>query len=322
MYKYPIEKCDVLDKENLNRFRDKRAEWISWLLGNDAHSIWRQISSLLWDNTLFMTINDLRRLAAERPDESVGFNSAVMRMFDAGFIATQVTAIRRLTDKQPQGPDKGVISLRRLVEDIKSNRDFITREIHVAFDGLPYDYASIRDAWIEKRVSQKKASATFEWMPTAGSEAWSMAELAHKNFDRLSGCSNPESRSRNDLIASKVFDLLIDRLDTCQDVRKYTDKFVAHAAEPASRVNLTDTQTTVTLNRLKACNMAIYQVADFVFGPLLWEGSYGSVPMPQYNHLENLEKGWIAKENSSRANELWRLHEKSNQWTSESLWPD
>ena len=119
VYQYPAEECDVLDKERLRQFRDKRGEWISWLRGHDPHSIWRQITTILWDDVLFRTANDLRRQALDHPSENVGFNDAVLRLFDAGFVATQVTAIRRLTDRQPKDRTKGVISLRRLVADIR-----------------------------------------------------------------------------------------------------------------------------------------------------------------------------------------------------------
>src|SRR5690348_6622377 len=123
MYKYSCEQCDVANKTYLEVFRERRAQWIFWLMGDDQHSIWTQISSLLWDINLFQTINDLRRMGAEHPTSEVGFNNSVLRMLDAGFVATQVTSIRRLTDRQPRDPDKGVISLRRLVDEIQANRN-------------------------------------------------------------------------------------------------------------------------------------------------------------------------------------------------------
>lgn len=317
---YPAEECDVLDKEGLRRFRDKRSEWISWLRSDDPHSIWGQITNILWSDVLFRTANDLRRQALAHPSENVGFNGAVLRLFDAGFVATQVTAIRRLTDRQPRDPTKGVISLRRLVADIRASRELVTREVYVAYDGLPYDPAPVQLAWV-KLVTGNPGSAG--WIPTTGPSAWGTSQMAHESFDKLSKCSAPGSRSRADLIAPDWFGRLDSRLNLCKDIRKFADKFVAHAAEPSSRTGLTDAQTGVTLERLGLCHKAIYQVAAFVYGHLLWEGSYGAVPMPQYDHLENLEKGWVAKDNLNMAREFWnRNREAIEKWESESLWPD
>jgi len=320
MYQYPVEQCDVSDKERLRQFREKRAEWITWLRGDDPHSIWRQITALLWDDVLFRTVNDLRREAVERPSEGVGFNGAVLRLFDAGFVTTQVTAIRRLTDRQPRDPTKGVISLRRLIADIRDHRHLMTRELYVSYDGLPYEPEPVQAAWIEKRAAAGSLNG-MSWLQTTGPTAWATSQMVHDNFDKLSK-RGPDGRSRSDLIAPEWFDWLDSRLDVCNDIRKYTDKFVAHAAEPSSREGLTETQTGVTLDRLRLYQRAIYEVAAFLYGPLLWEGSYGAVPTPQYDHLENLEKGWIAKNASEVAHGHWNRNlEAIEKWESECLWP-
>lgn len=321
MYQYPVEECDVSDLECLRQFRAKRAEWITWLRGTDPHSIWRQITDLLWDDVLFRTVNDLRHQALNHPSEGVGFNDAVLRLFDAGFITTQATAIRRLTDRQPRDPTKGVISLRRLVADIKDYRPSITRELYVSYDGLPYDFASVHDTWIDKKIVAGTLNGS-EFLPTVGPAAWGTSEMVHENFDKLSKC-RPDTRSRHDLIAPEWFDWLDSRLDVCDDIRKYTDKFVAHAAEPDSRGGLTEDQTGITLDQLRLCQRAIHQVAAFVYGPLLWEGSYGAVPTPQYDHLENLEKGWIAVDALDAVHEHWNRNLGAiEKWESEFLWPD
>ncbi len=321
MYQHAIEQCHVLDKERLRLFRDKRETWRFWLRGDDPHSIWKQIWALLWDDVLFRTVNDLRRHALDHPSDTVGFNSAVLRLFDAGFVTTQVTAIRRLTERQPRDPAKSVISLRRLVDDIRASRELMTREVYVAYDGLPYDPASVLDAEIEKKLAAGTI-APFEWLETSGPSAWRMSEMVHKNFDKFSRCLVPESRSRTDLIAPDWFDWLDSRLNACEDIRKFANKFVAHAAEPSSRTGLADTQTGVTLDRLGLCHKAIYQVAALV-GSLLWEGSFRAVPIPQYAHLENLEKGWVKRDDLNVAHEFWHQNlEAIERWESESFWPE
>lgn len=300
MYKYPVCNCDVQDKERLKAFRKKREEWIAWLRGDDPHSIWGRINRLLWDDILFRTLNDLRRAAAEHPRQSVGFNSDVLRLLDAGFVTTQTTAIRRLTDKPKSDPKMGVISLRRLIADIQAHRDLITREVYVSYDGLPYD------------PEPSKAASGSGWLETTGPNAWHTAEMVQSNFDCLSEVI-PPNRSRGDLIMTKWLECLDRRLRACDGIRKFVDKLEG----------LTQEQTAVTLDRLRACHKAIYQVAAFIFGPLLWEGSYGAVPVPQYDHLENLDKCWVASERWGYARDCWKKNLADVEaWEQESLWPE
>lgn len=321
MYKYPIEECDVDDKDQLRKFREKRAEWLTWLNGKDPHSIWPQISTLLWNAVLFHTVNDLRREARESPSADVGFNGAVIRLFDAGFVSTQATAIRRLTDEKDNRPERDVISLRRVIADIKANRGLITREVYVAYDGLPYDPKPAYQDWSERGLASGKTDWV-EFLPMEGLEAWGASDLVHKNFDKLAR-TKPEQRSRNDRISIDWLNWLNRKLDVCEDIRKFTDKFIAHAADSFSRTGLTNTQTGVTLDRLARCQKAIYQVAAFLHGPLLYEGTFGPVPVPQYDHLQNLEKGWVAKGSENKAHEFWNKNFDSIQrWESEPHWSD
>jgi hypothetical protein len=55
----------------------------------------------------------------------------------------------------------------------------------------------------------------------------------------------------------------------------------------------------------------------------LWEGSYGTIPVPQYDHLKDLEKGWVAADAVNRAREYWDKNvETIEKWENESLWPE
>jgi hypothetical protein len=319
-YQYPISQCDVKDSAKLEIFRRKRREWISWLKSDDPHSIWPQINQLLWDDVLFRTVNDLRREATEHPTEEVAFNGNVLRLLDAGFVTTQATAIRRLTDKPTNDPKKGVLSLRRLIKDIKEHRETITREVYVSYDGLPYDPDGPRQAWIEKQIKDGAISRVSR-LPTTGPEAWDAAELVHENFDRLAGVA-PDGRTREDLILPKWFEYVESRLKDCDAVRKFIGKFIAHAADPVSRRGLSAEETEITLDRLRHAQKSIYQVAAFIYGRLLWEGSYGAVPIPQYDHLENLDKRWVVPERCGFAHDCWNCHLKVvEEWEQEDLWP-
>ena len=324
-YKYPVEECDVEDKDRLHQFRKMRTKWIEWLRGHDIHSIRPQINKLLWDDVLFRTVNDLRRLAIENPNEDVGFNEAVLSLFDAGFVATQATAIRRLTERPmatSRNKNRGVISLGRLITDIKNHHHLLTREFYVSHDGCPYDPKPIKDEWLRtKSTKMSSMGITTEALPYFGPSSWGNSEEANNCFDILSGLG-PANRSRDDLIESHWFDWLFSELSVCDDIRKYTDKFLAHAAEPHSRKELTHEQIGVTLKQLRLCQKAIFETARFLHGPLLWVGESTALPIPTYNQLENLDKRWVSQDGNEAAETAWKIHSDIlEKWEVQPSWP-
>jgi len=315
---------DAVDTVRLEQFRKKREECLSCLNGEDLHSIWKQQSSLLWDYALFLTIRELRKEAAENPATGVGFNVPVLRLFEAGFAVIQATGIRRLTEKQWRDrsghviPSKRVISLRALVDDIRENRELLTREVYLACHDLPFDPAPAKQRFFD-RITTSGQGFAYEGMDTNGPEAWGASEKAHELFDKLSE-KTPASRSRDDLVSPTRFDLLDSKIKSCEDVCVLTDKFIAHAADPVSRAGLKQEQTTLSLSRLAECHQAMLQVADFIGGPLLQDSMSAGLPAPQFNLLENLDKVWVNEDGLEKAREHWqRYADEIEKWRETSL---
>ncbi len=318
-YTYPIDQCDILDKGRGEAFRQKRLIWMEWLNGQDPHSISRQIYSMLRDYALFCVVNDLRGIAATKSEDGVGFNSPVIRLFDAGFVTTQATTIRRLIEKPKSDPKWAVISLRSILKDIKENTNLITRENYVCYDGLPYDHEAVRRQWL-LTLPTDIGGSHFSMVPTKGPNAWGTSGLVHENFDKLSRVE-PEKRKRTDVIRDDVFDLLESQIQTCKDIKQYVDKFIAHASAPETRIGLLDDQRGITLDRLKAYHKTIYQVAGFIKSQLLDGSNLGGLPVPQYDHLENLEKSWTTLRNLNRARRKWDEYANEvSTWNPASLW--
>ncbi len=122
--------CDVKEKEKLALFRLKRSEWVQCLI-KDTFSISKQISNMLWNDMVFRTINEARKLTAKEGSKEIGFNGPLLELFDQGYVTTRVMAIRRLTDPTFYDPKRAVISLPRLVDDMRQYGDLITRENHM-----------------------------------------------------------------------------------------------------------------------------------------------------------------------------------------------
>ncbi len=319
-YKYSIDQCDIREKEKAQAFRLKRRQWMEWLRGEDPHTISTQIHSMLWDYALFCTVNELRRIAATEHGSGVGFNGPVIRLFDAGFATTQAAAIRRLIEKPNPDPKKAVISLRSLLVDIEKHLSFLTRENYVCYDGLPYDYELVQQHWVSN-LPKNDSGIHVGTLPTNGPEAWPTSERVHKNFDMLAQV-NPKERTREDPIRIEVLSHLETQIKKCENVKRYVDKFVAHAAAPETRAGLADEEKAITLERLEICHKIIYQVASFISGPLLWESGLGGLPVPQFDHLTNLEKSWVSSKNLEKAYEKWdELTKQVSKWNPNSLWP-
>jgi hypothetical protein len=322
MFRYAEEECDVFDKCLLQQYREKRLQWIEWLRGNDKHSIWNQVSEITWRNAFFRTINDLRHHAIESPKEMVGFNGYVLSLFDSGFVTEQAAAIRRVTDKNSNRHGRGVVSLRRLLDDFIANRGLITREIFVCHDGLPYAYSQDEERrYIQSLPKSMNGATRCFSLPVEGPHAWSISELVHESFDLVSGVC-PTERSRGDLIELDIFDGLVNHLDICRDVRVYASKFVAHAADSISSANLADSQRGVTLVQLEKCTKAIFQVMNFVSTQILWDSSLCPLSIPEHDHLENLDKCWIPTGQEVIARDFWNTHSrKIDNWAEENFWP-
>jgi hypothetical protein len=110
--------------------------WLSWIDTDEHHAIWRVLSSMAWTDVSFRA---LIHFAVN--DENNGLNSSLLAeaLLD-GHVATQVLAIRRLMDDG----NSDIISLRRLVKDLRRNFALLARENYVCFDGLPYDYEAVQ----------------------------------------------------------------------------------------------------------------------------------------------------------------------------------
>jgi len=319
-YNYTIDQCDFLNKSKGESFRNIRMKWIEWLHGEDPHSISKQIYSMLWNYALFISVNELRRIASKEPEKEIGFNGPVIRLLDAGFATAQAVTIRRLIEKPKKSPKWAVISLRRVLKEIEDNLDLITRENYVCYDGLPYDYDMVHKRWLSTLPKTKNGIQAGS-LPAYGPNAFHMSERVHKNFDILAQV-HPKERSRNDKIKIGVLGHLENEINKCENIKKFVNKFIAHAASPETRAPLSDDEKGITLERLETCHKIIYQVASFISGQILWESNLGGLPTPQYDHMKHLDKKWTTTKNLEKARKKWNEYKKEvSKWDSTPLWP-
>lgn len=274
--------CDVHDKEKLALFLHKREEWKRCLLDGSLHSVYGQVTHMLWNDAIFRIFNQARKLTIERNSPTHGFNGPLIRLLDEGFVVSQIMAIRRLTDRNFREQEKAVISLVRVIDDINENIGVITRENYICYDGTSYNEPdSIQDG--------------LKWMH------WRCRQI---NFDNLSGVAEGE-RARSDKMLTSVVKRLDKELKVCADIRKYANKFIAHASDPQTNPELTEGEKKVTLDKLDACHRVIAQAASFLGAVVLYEYSLGGLPTPQYDHLSNLDKPMVTVADMEKLPTFW-----------------
>ena len=95
-----------------------------------------------------------------------------------------------------------IISLRRLVKDVKHSLRLFTRENYVCFDGLRYDYEAV-----QRKEMMERAGKGFFWGETSGPGAHDTSCMAHEQFDKLARI-NPAKRSREDRLPASLLTTL------------------------------------------------------------------------------------------------------------------
>jgi hypothetical protein len=234
---------------------------------------------MVWRDVVFRTIAEI---ANSNPQSGL-HNPLLTEALLSGYFATQVLAIRRLMDNA----NKDVISLPRLLKDIRRNLKLFTRENVVGFDGLPYDHEAVQQRIMFQQVRQ--GGGTF-WAAHTGPDAYIPAKMVQQKFDRLTGV-RPEDRSRNDRLPKRIIDELDRWLDEsgADEIVKWSHTLLAHAAGPTSPNRSAIATAEPTANKITECVRAFVRVAEALANTILGHSGRGMlVPMPQFNPFAGL----------------------------------
>jgi hypothetical protein len=299
-YEFAPDACDVVSQERLISYRSKRTEWLRLLDGDPLHSVSQQLSAMQWNDVAYRCFNEARRFASPS-DPRAAIAPMLGEFLDIGYISTQVLAISKILERNPPNPQKAVISLRRIVDDLAAHRSLLTREIFISYDGLPYNPEPARERWFAAMAS--KPQPQFGWVATKGPEGWGTVDTMHTLFDRLSGIA-PVARSRDDLIRTDVFDAMLDGLKqpTFSALLELRHKAVAHAADENNRPR--DLAQT-SLNQILTAHRILVKIAHTVAGTILAEGGAGGLPTPQFDQFEHLDHYFIRPADADVLQTFW-----------------
>jgi len=304
-YKCTVEECDVEDRIALDKYRAKREEWLRWYdLGSDEpNSIQRQIFSMIFLDLAYRILAGPR--ATNETSGTATQNGFLAHFMDQGYVATQILAIRRLLDKRGD-----VISIRRLLNDISENKNLVTREIYVSYNGLPYD----PNSW--QSSHQEDDPMIMMWgIEAPGLNNYLASNERHKVFDRLSGVP-AGVRKRSDQISDKIFEKLTQWLDTspAETLITLSHKFFAHAADKASLDSLQ--YSGVSLNDIAAAQKAIVRVERAITDEILFVGiARGVVPSPVLGFYKGLDSPFASSASTEKMYSHWQeLAGERNSW--------
>jgi hypothetical protein len=269
--------------------------WLTWLETDKHHAIWQVLSSMLWHDVTFRSLAEL----ANGNHNSAIHNPLLTEALVNGYFATQVLSIHRLMDTRTD-----VISLPRLLTDLRQHFRLFTRENVVSFDGLPYDHEAAQHRVMLCQLAQ--GGGPF-WGAQSGADAALPSSLAHEQFDRLSGVRR-EKRRRDDRLPVRIIDILEGWLkdDGIEEIVKWSHTFLAHAAGPNSPNRDAIADAAPTVDEIRVAIRCFVRVTEAVTNFILAHSCRGMlVPVPQFNQFEKLANAVMASGGSKLAHDQW-----------------
>jgi hypothetical protein len=282
-YKYPIAQCHVPPerRSQLESYRAKRHQWLTWLDADEHHPIWTTLSSMVWTDVSFRTLRQTAIDHEEKNEATCLRNTLIAEQLIQGYVARQVLGIRRLLDKT-----SGVISLRRLIIDLRSNWHLFTRENYVCHDGLPYDYEAV----MAKEMAARVGTGGF-WAATTGPDAHWTSRMAHEQFDRLSGIDSGK-RAREDRLPKTLLGTIEGWLNGsgADELAEWSHAYLAHAGGPDRRKQIEE--GLVTADKISEAIKTIVRATEAVSAYVLFAGGRlnGLAPVAQFDQFELLNQ--------------------------------
>lgn len=307
-------------EQSLEAYRQASARWFEWLDGDPQHSIAGQLSQLLWHDVVFRALNHARSVAPKN-EPSAALSPYLATFLDQGYVAGQVLGVSKLVERHHGDANKGVISLRRLVDELIASREILTRANFIEHDGYPYDFEPVMQADIDRNMRDAAEGVAFWAMETGGALDWGTAQRLHETFDRLSGVS-AANRARDDLVAKETLQRLAAVFDdpvfkVFQTVRHKT---VAHAADAFSRALAVEIRTGIKFEEVERAHRLLLGVAQVISASIL-HGSWraGAVPQPQQDQFANLDQPYVGAAQIGELHEFWKgLTEVRDDWLREA----
>jgi hypothetical protein len=254
-----------MSMSSLTLFKAQRAAIWSQVFEDSENAIQSIVQSLAWNDSVYRTFNEGLRLS-KGSDRATKLPKSLVDYIHQAHVAYVVITLRKLYDDKKEG-SRAVNSLRSVTQRIVDNQHLFTRENYLQHDGTPYE-SSDRSGW--------RTNATVDGR--------------HKQFDLLSGVTAASKRRRTDKVDPSIALQLHRQTELRAEIDRFANKFLAHSAASNNRPDEDATFKELTLLRIQSqYRRAIWscqQIGRFLMEPILTE-----VPVPQFDVLEQWEKG-------------------------------
>ena len=272
---------------------------------SEPNNIESQIHRMLFHDLTYRAMASVR--ASLTADLPISARSATLAyLLDHGYVVSQVLSIQKLLD-----PRKDVISVRRLLKDVEKHRGLITREVYVAGDGLPYDYAS----W-GNTVNRSDPEVQIWGIDAPGLARFAISKDLHEKFDLLS-CKLAHERTREDLIPRSIFRTLDSWISgpTADEISDLRNSFIVHSADGLRRGSAQFTG--VKFSQIDELQRAIVRVeralTDYV---LTRRVAREVVPFPPLGLFSGLDAPYCPSSAQDSMHHRWNdMSENRNAWT-------
>jgi hypothetical protein len=295
---------EVVDQHRLADYLAKRAKWLSWYEtgAGESNSLQDQWFAMLLSEMSFRVV---REEGAKDPTSILNV-PLVAHLLNSGYYSSQVLATRRLLESCDEKKIKNknaIISLCRLINDIRANLDLITREVYVSFDGTAYapelpeqDIPGLQPA--ESPLSE-----------------WIRSRDRHERFDKLSNVL-PGNRARDNKIDESVLLMMDGWIESPAASKLITisHKYLAHAAQQSTI--RTAVPTGLSFAEVEGIQKAVVRSMRVIYDIILSSDIYSEVvPMVPLGFFGTVWNEESLIESTARMNKQWdEMAEERNKW--------
>ena len=286
----------------------------------ESHCVMAQLATMLWDAAAYNIVVGARAGAEREADGELKINALTHRLLDRCFFQSQLMGIRRLLERQsPTDKKRGVFSLAWLVSDLEKHQTMFTRRNLFAAFNRSMNCEAIASAEHDYCDEQMQAGVESFFIPREF-DVDSSARL-HADIDRLCGVS-AESRKNGDVIHARVFEGLTFQLASIEGLCDHVNKFVAHAATPASRDVLDETALRVTYSQIREAEEILCRTCQFIDRFLLRQTTHHGVPLTAGDPLKYIDQPLARRDQVGALRASWDVfaHEATSWGATDLEW--
>lgn len=317
-----------MEMDEATKLAERRRLWFDCLNGDDPHSLVNQLYSLSWNAAAFRTVNEARRLSPPAKEGGIAQNALLHNLLDNCFWISQGTAVRRLVDsssaleksKSVGDNDKSVYSLGSLLEDMRTNIHLMTRANWFAAEELECDVRTMarrEESFIMQRGANENRMTPIPFE----SDPWRAIEL-HARIDALAGVE-PTSRTPHDKVRTEIICKLTTRMKSATDeIKKYVDKYFAHASTPQNRERAGASDWSITLNKLAEAQETLCGIHNFISSQFFDTEIESYIAFTYCDVLKYADRPLVNEASSGAVREFWKQQQGKGQhysWTVEDL---